>query len=541
MLKQLIGQGRRFVAIPRCLAWLFLYGVLQTVVASPVVQGADGGGYEGITINQQSTEAFLGIPYAVPPVGALRFNSPQAIASPRAVMTAKQFKPACMQAAKIPESIGMSEDCLYLNVYRPAVQNEAELLPVIVFIHGGRYWTGRSSENHVERLAEVANAVVVTVAYRLNAFGFYTNAASVLQGAVNVGLQDQQQSLRWIQDHIAAFGGDPQRVTLAGESAGGGSVLMHLLMPTSGPLFKQAILQSPWQWRLPFYSEAQEHGVAFAAQHGCSGTAEQQLQCLRQVEASQLVPSLGQSDYFQPVVGVEGLSKQPLLLLEEGAYHRDKALMLGLNATEGHFMATSRTGWKTPTDEVTEATYRHTVQAALSPFYTEAQIAQIVNWYEPLASQHGYWLATSHILGDFYLNCGTYSAAKAVYLKTTAPVFSYWFDHVSAHDPKPYLGPTHGNELSFLFESFVYPPGHEFTKQDQRLSLAMMRSWGAFAQQGNPRYVGAQWQWLPSSETMGMMQAQVLSALGPSQYRVFEDERGLCVNWQPLLSQQSAE
>lgn len=526
--------------MPRHLSGLFLYGVLQVVVANPVVHLAEGG-YEGVTINHNKTEAFLGIPYATPPLGHLRFDSPQALNSPLSLVEAKQFKPACMQAAKVPEHIGMSEDCLYLNVYRPTTHSESTLLPVIVFIHGGRYWTGRSSENQVERLAEVANAVVVTVAYRLNVFGFYTNQTSADQGAVNVGLQDQQLSLRWIQDNIAAFGGDPRRVTLAGESAGGGSVLMHLLMPSSEPLFKQGVLQSPWQWRLPFYEEAQEHGRVFAAQHGCYGTAEQQLQCLRQVEASHLVPDLGDSDYFQPIVSAQGIAKQPLQLLESGAYHRDKALMLGLNATEGHFMAMSRTGWKTPEDEVTEEMYINTVQTTLSPFYSTSQVEQILSWYEPFAAQQGYWLAISQVLGDFYLNCGTYAAAKAIRSKTTAPVFVYWFDHLSANDPKPYLGPTHGNELNFLFESFVYPPGHEFTDQDKQVALAMMRSWGTFAQQGDPRYSDAQWQWPSALEATGPVLAQVLSARGPSQTRVFEDDLGQCVNWQPLLFQQGTD
>lgn len=503
----------------------------------PLVQTASGA-VRGTQFDAQQTEAFLGIPFAQPPVQAQRFQAPLP-AQPwtPSVLDATRFKPACVQQGKVPAQIGMSEDCLYLNVYRPTAQT-ADIAgrPVMVFLHGGRYWTGRSSENAVEKLALRGDVIVVTPAYRLNAFGFLADTAQARDGHANAGLQDQQMALRWVADNIRAFGGDPSRVTLFGESAGAGSVLMHLLADRSAGLFQRAILQSTWQWRLPTLEEAGRATNALAQAHGCAGTGAAALDCLREVPADKLLPNLAHSHAFQPVVDARMLKGQPLELLRTGRFHRNVTVTIGLNATEGHFMAMSRSGWKTPTDTVDDATFEKAAQEALHPFYPPQQVQDMLSWYAPVRAQQGNWQALSRLLGDFYLYCGSYDAAQSFLRHSRHPVFSYWFQHVSANHPKPFLGATHGDELDLLFGAPVYPPGYPLTAQDQSLSHRMMSSWAAFARSANPADAagsGSHGNWKPMTVTNPA--AYVWGEPAIPTTHPFIDTHGACARWQDFL------
>lgn len=502
----------------------------------PIVQTASGA-LQGTTLDAGRTSAFLGIPYAQPPVGEQRFQAPRA-ASPWAPSTlnATRFKPACMQQGKVPADIGMAEDCLYLNVYVPEVMRAQAAtgvdLPVMVFLHGGRYWTGRSSENKGEFLANRENVIVVTLGYRLNAFGFLANAEQAQAGHANAGIQDQQMALRWVARHIGAFGGDSTKVTLFGESAGAGSVLMHLLADGSKDLFQRAILQSTWQWRLPTLPEATRGTQQLAAAHGCPAEDTAALACLRALPADKLLPPLVDSHAFQPVVDGRMLRAQPLRLLHEGRFHRDVPILLGANAQEGGFMAMSRTGWKKPNDPVTDTVFEQAAKAALLPFYAPQQVDDILSWYAPERSARGNWQALSHLFGDFYIDCGSYAGAQALLRHSRQPVFGYWFDHVSAQHDKPYLGASHGDELPFLFDAPVYPPGYAFTPQDRALSQRMMASWAGMARHADPATpVHAAWRPMSAQAPLAYVWAEPSAAtLHP-----FADASGTCAKWRPLL------
>ena len=507
-----------------------------TSALRPVVQTALGS-VRGTQLDAQHVEAFLGIPFAQPPVQALRFQAPLA-AQPWApsVLDASGFKPACVQQGKVPAQIGMSEDCLYLNIYRPAAQKAKTAgRPVMVFLHGGRYWTGRPSENPVEQLARRGDVIVVTPAYRLNVFGFLADSIQARDGHANAGLQDQQMALRWVADNIRAFGGDPSRVTLFGESAGAGSVLMHMLADRSGGLFQRAILQSTWQWRLPTLEEAGRARKTLAQTHGCAGSDATALDCLRQVPADKLLPSLADSQAFQPVVDARLLKDQPLELLRAGSFHRDIAVTIGLNATEGNFMAMSRSGWKKPTDTVDNATFENAALDALHPFYPPEQAKDMLEWYASIRAQQGNWQALSRLLGDFYLYCGSYEAAQSFLRHSRQPVFSYWFQHVSTNHPKSFLGATHGDELDLLFGAPVYPPGYPLTAQDQKLSHRMMDSWAAIAQSANPAVPPGSGlpNWRPM--TVANPAAYVWDEQEITTTHRFVDTHGTCVRWQAFL------
>lgn len=521
-----MSPGLRAIAGTALLAWS-----LGTAADDrPLVQTAQGA-VQGTYLDDHRNAAFLGIPFAQPPLGARRFQSPApAAAWAPAVLDAGRFKPACMQDGKVPAEIGMSEDCLYLNVYRPdAARTSDAPLPVMVFLHGGRYWTGRSSENRVEQLAREGRVIVVTPAYRLNAFGFLATPEQVAQGHANAGLQDQRMALRWVAEHIARFGGDPARVTLFGESAGAGSVLQQLLSEDAAGLFQRAILQSTWQWRLPTLAEATRGTQALAQAQGCPVDGEALLDCLRQRPAERLLPGLAQSHAFQPAVDGRQLKAQPLQLLREGRFQREVAVTLGLNANEGHFMAMSRTGWKKPGEPVSDAVYEQAVRGALQPFYASQQVEDMLSWYAPLRAAEGNWQALSRLLGDFYIDCGSHDAAQALVRHSRRPVHGYRFAHVSTNHPKPYLGATHGDELDLLFGAPVYPPGYPFTPQDRALSLRMMRSWAAIAHGGDPATPG----WRPM--TASALSAHVWSEPPVAAPQHIADTHGACAKWRPFL------
>lgn len=514
--------------------------------AAPAVPAAPSartalGPLQGVWMEQGAVASYLGVPFAQPPVGEQRFEKarPSVAWAPR-VLPATRFKPACMQQGQVPGDIGMAEDCLYLNIYVPQAaqadrgDGQRAARPVMVFLHGGRYWTGRSSENPVQKLAQETGAIVVTVAYRLNAFGFLADADRARTVDTNLGLQDQQLALRWLQQHIGAFGGDAQRLTLFGESAGAGSALLQLLDPSAAGLFQRAILQSTWQWRLPTLAQATAGAHALAARLNCpSVPSAAMLACLKQMPADKLTPALADSHTFQPTVDGRRIRAQPLALLESGQFNRQVPVLIGLNADEGHFMAMSRTGWKRPDQPVADAVYLRAARDALGPFYAPEQVEDILSWYAPQRAARGNWQALSALLGDFYLNCGSYAGAQALAARSRQPVRAYWFTHVSRNHTKPFLGATHGDELDLLFAAPVYPPGYPLTADDQALSRRMMQAWGRFARTGRAADQPDAVPW--PAFTQSSPQAQVWSEPASASPHRFADASGQCARWRTLL------
>jgi para-nitrobenzyl esterase len=221
-----------------------------TIAASAMVPGPvtdpPAGAVRGVAI--ESVTAYRGIPYAQPPIGARRWRAPQPLPRWTSVRDATAFGPVCMQAPPNGDTgVGdepRSEDCLTLNIWTPSLAGRKH--PVMVWLHGGGYTSGSGSAPLYDGTKLAARGVVVvTLNYRLGRFGFFTHPELLAQGdGVNFGLLDQRAALRWVQANIAAFGGDPARVTLFGNSAGGESVLFHMTMPESRGLFARAIVQS---------------------------------------------------------------------------------------------------------------------------------------------------------------------------------------------------------------------------------------------------------------------------------------------------------
>ncbi len=294
------------------------------------------------------TRQFLGIPYAAPPVGALRWRPPAPAIPWQGVLQANAFAPACAQLASIQGGASDNEDCLYLNVWTPDPA-PAKPRPVMVWFPGGGNQNGSAGDPvpfpgvpghfydaHV--LAEEHDVVVVTINYRLNAFGFFAHHALAGEDpaypfAGNQGLLDQRAALEWVRANIIAFGGNPKKVTIFGESAGSEDVCLQIAAGAPRRLFRRGIGESGGcTTRQPTAAEGDSAAEAFTAAVGCRGAADE-LGCLRQLPTSTLLAHLAQGN-FAPVVDGGFLPDQPRALFDSGRYARIPYL-LGSNSDEG--------------------------------------------------------------------------------------------------------------------------------------------------------------------------------------------------------------
>ena len=471
-------------------AALVAFGASGARAASPIQQGtlihlADGD-VQGL-VGGQARE-FLGIPFAAPPVGALRWRPPAPAIPWPGVRPATAFGPACPQLASLQAPASNVEDCLFLNVFTP---DPAPSRPrsVMVWFHGGSNQVGSAGDavpvpgipGHfydAQVLAQERNVVVVTVNYRLNAFGFLAHAALAGEDpqrpyAGNQGLLDQQAALRWVQANIAAFGGNPKRVTIFGESAGSWDVCYHMVSPGSRGLFRRAIGESggctPHQ---PTAAQGAANAEALAAAVGCGG-APDELACMRQVSADTLLANLGSGD-FGPVVDGGVLPDQPRTLFDSGQFAKVPYL-LGSNSDEGTLFFIG------VPPVTTEAEY----QAALQTRY--GSLASQVEALYPAASFASPQAALVRAYGDEVLVCSTYDTARRA-SAGGARTYLYNFSRVI---PIPILqalglGAFHGAEIAYVFGS-VTPP----TADDATLAQTMRGYWSRFAEHGNPNGHGA--------------------------------------------------
>jgi para-nitrobenzyl esterase len=317
---------------------LFLLAAAAASACRPVQVQSSGRSYVGDSCD--SFAQFLGIPFAEPPVGPLRFQPPAALARAEQL---RRMSPVCMQHSPGESwARDMSEDCLYLNVYVPASPSPvAAPLPVLFFIYGGGFTQGGSSHPmyNASRLCANTGAIVVTSNYRLGAFGFFTDEDANLPG--NTGLLDQRAALQWVSANIAAFGGDSGRVVVFGQSAGGISTAYHLTSPASAPLFYAAIIQSnPFH---AFFRTPQENKAftsSFLKRLGCPSPAS--AACLTAPSAAHVLAAQ-QADHalpwplslsemvlsWQPVIDGTIVTNQTLDLLTSGRFRNDIPVVIG--------------------------------------------------------------------------------------------------------------------------------------------------------------------------------------------------------------------
>lgn len=450
-----------------------------------LVVRVDGGFAAGI--RRGGVRAWLGLPYAAPPLGERRWCEPQPVPAWAGVRAATAFAPQCLQPGRPADSVyaeyagvqPMSEDCLYLNVWSAAPDATARL-PVMVWIHGGAFQQGAGS-NPVFVRGDLAQqgVVLVTLNYRLGPFGFLAHPDLSAQAAQrsgraasgNYGLMDMIAALRWVQRRIAAFGGDPANVTLFGQSAGGASVIDLMAAPAARGLFQRAIAQSFGIAAMGGLDEAERQGAAFARHAGAADLA-----ALRRLDAQALLDAyLRQDERFMPFADGHVLERPVLETFVRGE-QAPVPLLIGWNADEGSTFGAA------PDAEAFGALLRRRfgadAEAALR-LYPAADDAQARD-------------SSRRLIGDELFGWGAWRAAREH--TRLAPTWVYHFEH-----PQPFaaaqryreaapasaLGVFHSSEYPYVFGSTGVLT-RDWGEDDARIVRLMQRHWLAFARSGRP-------------------------------------------------------
>jgi len=454
--------------------------------------------------------AFRGLPYAASPTGDLRWRPPERPASWRGVRDATQFAPSCLQKPNLFQPPGpQSEDCLYLNVSTATLSRHAKR-PVLVWIHGGGFTQDGALNYDGTKLAG-NGVVVVTINYRLGALGFLAHPALASRPggpAGNYGLMDQQAALGWVKHNIREFGGDPDRVTIAGQSAGGVSVLAHLVSHDSRGLFDRAIVESgAFALNQVPLAAAEAFGETFADQVGCT---DQSAACLRSVPADTLVntfPGAAIPGVVDGKVLTESLGAAlaaghfahvPIL---NGVNHNEEWIFvagLGLAVSGGTFVLAPAPN---------AATYQSVIASVLGVSATRA--TAIAAEY-PVSAYPAAILALSVLVSDANFVCPALQVDR--WTARRVPTFAYEFDDDTA--PQIFAGPdlppiaTHSSEIQYLFDQPNARFATPLNATQEALAKSMRTAWANFAASGNPSAAAVPW---PSFDTS----SNVLSLVSP--------------------------
>lgn len=470
----------------------FISRPVNAATSDPSIVQTQQGTVQGTVTS--TFRSFLGIPYAAPPVGNLRWKPPQAPASRSGVLEATKAGSPCPQAATPFGQASTNENCLFLNVFTPnPVRSNT---PVMVWIHGGAFVAGEGSDYDPSTTLVSQGVIVVTINYRLGAFGFLAlpslSAEDSNGSSGNYGLEDQQFALQWVHNNIQAFGGNPNNVTIFGESAGGFSVCANIASPDATGLFQRAITESgPCTFPFPTLASVESTDATLAANLGCSQqVAAQQTACLRALTTQQILAAQptgfnvsgnsGSILPFSPNIDGSVLPQSVTNALLSGKFNHVPVLE-GTNQTEGRLFIAL--GFDLSANgPLTAAQYPVAVQALVG-----AQIAPAVLKEYPLSNFSSPDVALSAIFGDAGFSC-TARAADQLFA-ASVPTFAYEFNDTNA--PMLFLPPvsfpygaTHTDEIQYLFQ--IDGLASRLNANQTQLSQQMISYWAQFAKNGNP-------------------------------------------------------
>ncbi len=492
-----------------------------TSAAAPVAHDQSGR-VTGIAVG--NLDEFLGIRYAAPPVGVLRWQPPQDVPAAIATHQATAFGPHCAQLASAYGIASTSEDCLYLNVYRPANHKpSAAPLPVMFWIHGGALVVGESDDYDPAPLIAARGVVVVTINYRLGYLGYLAESGLDAEGhtAANYGLMDQQFALDWVRRNISGFGGDPNNVTVFGESAGGLSTLSNLISPTAYGLFNKVIVESgSYSVQLPSLATAETAGNAVAAALGCATT---DTTCLRNVPvtsilAQQTSPTLS----LTTIVDGTTLPLSINTALSTGQFNR-VPVMNGTNHDEyRQFLSPYAALTKAQYPEILAALFGASFGADVAAAYPAGKYSQPV-------------LALGAVLTDSDFACPANLIDR--WAAHYVPTYAYEFN--DRYAPEDFLPPAgypfgayHASEIQFLFDIPKLPGTPPLTSAEQALSTLMTTYWTNFAATGTPSQAGVP-AWQPYSGRTDNIQSFVPpSAAAETDFRAGHH----CPFWTPVIN-----
>lgn len=457
----------------------------QATIASGTLEGT----YNSIT----GIRSFKGIPFAAPPVGDLRWKEPQPAGNWTGIRKAYHFSHMPMQKRVFSDMVfradTMSEDCLYLNVWTPA-KSAKERLPVLVYFYGGGFVGGDGSESRYDGESMAQKGIVaITISYRLGVFGFLAHPEltqeSPHRASGNYGLMDQSAALRWVKKNIAAFGGDPNRITIAGESAGSISVFAQMASPLSRNLIAGAIGESgamikPTLPAIPL-ADGEKNGLAFAEKAGAKSLAD-----LRAMSASQLLDAAAKPGAFRLAATIDGyfLPKSPEKIFEDGE-QAHVPLLVGWNSAEVPYQAF--TGGEAPTPE----NYIKKVKQQFG-----ADSSEVLKLY-PGKTQEEVIKSATALASDRFIAYSTWKWADLQAKTGGKPVYRYLFScprppaigekpNLNNSMPKPLVGASHASEIEFAMGNLGGNKVYAWTPDDYKVSATMENYFANFIKTGNP-------------------------------------------------------
>ena len=496
---------------------LFKAALLLSTALAAGAEGADrvrtaDGAVEGAGAAASGVRAFKGIPFAQPPTGALRWREPRPAKSWAGARPAAKFGPRCMQAPIFGDmgfrSDGMSEDCLYLNVWTPA-KTGRERLPVLVYFYGGGFVAGDGSEPRYDGESMAALGVVsVTVNYRLGVFGFLAHPELTKESphgaSGNYGLLDQAAALRWVRQNVAAFGGDPARVTIAGESAGSASVSAQMASPLSKGLIAGAIGESGSvlsTMRAVPLAQAERAGAKFAADLGAGSLA-----ALRALSTQQVFEPATRGGYASVgrfPIAIDGyfFAEDPAATYAAGRQAR-VPLLVGWNSEEMNWAALLR--GKEPTPE--------NYAAAVRELYGE-RAEEVLRLY-PASTRDEVLQAATDLAGDRFIGYSTWKWADLHARTSGRPVYRYYYtrprppmraemggataglaggvvrNQTAQPPPPPARGAAHSAEIEYALGNLTTNDVYAWTPDDYKVSKVMQDYFANFIRRGDPNGPG---------------------------------------------------
>lgn len=470
----------------------FASAALLTIVtiaqAAPPPLKVDGGMIAVAAPSADGIRVYKGLPYAASPTGTLRWRAPASVPPWKGVRAVNRFGPNCIQPKVYldidPFNPSMSEDCLTLNIWTAAKAGEAR--PVFVWIHGGGYGAGYGSESRHDGMALARKGlIVVSFNYRLGVFGFLAHpeltAESPQHASGNYALMDMVAALKWVRKNIAKFGGDPNRVAIAGESAGSDAVSQLMASPLAHGLFQRAIGESGAAFGVvDTLTAAEAKGEAFARAMDDDSIAALRKRSTTELLALELAPNARWG--FRPDVDGWVMPAPPREIFAAGKQN-DVPLLAGWNADEGTLFESGQFGTRTLAEMLTERFGDKSAEAA--KFY-------------PSATPDEERRSRVTLAGDKVIAQPTWSWAAAQRKTGHAPVYLYRFDQ---HPPIPpdwfgeaykgaYVGAFHSGEIAYIFGHPDIFPSWKPTAQDWQVADLMSSAWAAFAATGDPNGEG---------------------------------------------------
>ena len=490
------------ISLLQCLFFLTVATAQQDNLQVQISNGALVGTFNKAT----GIRSFKGIPYALPPIGNLRWKGPQPPANWQGILKADHFSHMPMQQHVFADMIfradTMSEDCLYLNVWTPA-KSGTEKLPVLVYFYGGGFSAGDGSEARYDGESMAQKGIVtLTVNYRLGIFGFFAHPELTLESphhaSGNYGLMDQNAALKWVQANIAAFGGDPARVTIAGESAGSIAVCAQMASPLNKGLFAGAIGESggmikPTLPAIPL-ADGEKIGIDFAAKVGAGSLAD-----LRAIPAAKLLDGASKRGAYRLTPTVDGyFLPKPVADIFEAGEEAHVPLLVGWNSAEIPYQAVTQGDMPTPENYVkkVKAGYGKAADAILKLYPGNTQ-DDVIKSATALGSDN-FIVYSTWKWADLQSKTGGHDVYRYMFSCPRPPEVGKP-NPPAGKLPPAMVGASHASEIEFALGNLNYDKVYAWTADDFKVSATMENYFANFIKTGSPNGKGLP-KWKPNTK-----------------------------------------